>query len=79
MYTKLTITLNRPFLEAAIARSNLSRKELARELGVSSNYLSSVICGSKNPSAGMRRRLLTFFRDCTFDDLFILKEPPNGK
>jgi transcriptional regulator with XRE-family HTH domain len=78
MYSYLKVTLNRQALEAAIARQNLSWKELAYELGISSNYLSLVICGSKKPSAAMRRRFLKFFREYTFDQLFTLEEDRNA-
>lgn len=73
------VTLNRQNLEAGIIRHNLSRKELAYELGVSRNYLASVIYGAKEPSAAMRNRFLKYFTEYTFDDLFVIEKSSNGK
>lgn len=70
----LKVILNRNYLERAVTRRNLSRRGLASELGVSRCYLSRVICGRIEPSAAIRQRLLDFFKDCTFDDLFTIEE-----
>ncbi len=74
----LKIALNRPNLEKAIARRNLSRKMLASDLGVSRSYLSRITGGKLEPSASIRQLLLGYFKDCTFDDLFIIEESGNG-
>jgi len=70
--------LNRSNLEKAIARRNLSRKMLAHDLGVSRGYLSRITRGKLYPSASMRQLLLDYFKDCTFDDLFIIEDGGNG-
>jgi transcriptional regulator with XRE-family HTH domain len=70
----LTVILNRNCFDKAITRRNLSCKGLAHELGVSRCYLSRVISGKIEPSAAIRQRLLDFFKDCTFDDLFTIEE-----
>lgn len=70
----LKVSLNQKNLERAITRRNLSEKKLAHDLEVSRCYLSRIICGEVKPSAAMRQRLLDFFKDCTFDDLFIIDE-----
>jgi len=75
----MRVRLNRPKLEVAIARRNLSRKELARELSISRSLLSQVISGKKEPSSMVRRRLLEYFRDYTFDDLFAIEEDGHGR
>ena len=72
------VVLNRYYFEKAVTRRNLSRKALAVELGVSRCYLSRVICGKSEPSAAIRQRLLDYFGDCSFDDLFSFEENGNG-
>jgi transcriptional regulator with XRE-family HTH domain len=74
----LKVVLNRNYFERAITRRNLSRKGLAHELGISRCYLSRIVCGKIEPSAAIRQRLLDYFRDCSFDDLFSIEENGNG-
>lgn len=69
----IRVALNQPAIEVAIARRNLSRKALAYELGVSRFYLGRVLNGRIEPSAAIRQRLLDYFKDCKFDDLFIIE------
>ena len=74
----LKVVLNRNNFEKAVTRRNLSRKGLAQELGVSRCYLSRVVCGRIEPSAAIRQRLLEYFKDHSFDDLFTIEENSNG-
>jgi len=74
----LRVSLKRQTFDIAITRRNLSQKDLARELGVSRALLSQVLGGKKEPSAMMRKRLLEYFCDYTFDDLFTIEEGGNG-
>jgi transcriptional regulator with XRE-family HTH domain len=67
------VAINQPAVEVAIARRNLSRKALAYEMGVSRYYLGRILNGKIEPSAAIRQRLLDYFKDYTFDDLFILE------
>ena len=68
------VELKRDVLEKKLVRQNCSKKELAHQIGVSRSYLSAVCSGRKEPSTGMRQRLLTYFKGSTFDDLFSIKE-----
>jgi len=72
------VSLKRPIFDIAITRRNLSQKDLARELGISRALLSQVVGGKKEPSAMMRKRLLEYFQEYSFDDLFIIKEDSSG-
>ncbi len=72
------VSLKRPVFDIAITRRNLSQKDLARELGISRALLSQVVGGKKEPSAMMRKRLLEYFQEYSFDDLFIIEEGGNG-
>jgi putative transcriptional regulator len=72
------VSLRRPIFDIAITRRNLSQKDLARELGISRALLSQVVGGKKEPSAMIRKRLLEYFQEYSFDDLFIIDEGGNG-
>lgn len=74
----IKVILNRKNLEIAAIRRNLSRKGLALELAVSRSYLSRIIWGKEEPSAAIRQRLLEYFKDYTFDDLFSIVEDGDG-
>lgn len=54
-------------------RANLSQNELARQMGISSGYLSQLITGQRRPSPRMRRRLQKALDIARFDDLFIVE------
>ncbi|GBD11799.1 hypothetical protein HRbin23_01478 [bacterium HR23] len=58
----------------ALERLHISQNELARRLGISSGYLSQLICGRRSPSARLRRRFLEVLGPLGFDDLFFLEE-----
>ena len=75
----IKIIINESTLEAAIARTNLSRKQLAIDLGVSRSYLSRILNGKDEPSSGVRQRFLEYFKEYTFDDLFTIQETQNGQ
>lgn len=63
-----------------LARYNMSQNELARELGVSSGYMSQLVCGSRSPSPRLRRRILEHLKPMTFDDLFVIEsDGDNGR
>jgi len=74
----LRVSLNREAFEIAMTRRNLSRKSLAQKLGFSRCYMSLVANGRKEPSPAMRERLLHYFRDHKFDDLFIIRQDGDG-
>ena len=74
----LKVNLKRDAFEIAITRRNLSQKRLAEKLSISRSYLSEIVTGKRPASAFMRQRLMDYFRDYTFDDLFIIEENNNG-
>jgi putative transcriptional regulator len=74
----VSVSLKRPIFDIAITRRNLSQKDLARELRISRALLSQVVGGKKEPSAMMRKRLLEYFQEYSFDDLFTIEEGGNG-
>ena len=68
----VTVGLRREAFEIAIMRRNLSQKKLAEKLNISRSYLSEIVRGKRRPSAEMRERLLKYFSELTFDDLFTI-------
>jgi predicted transcriptional regulator len=70
----LKVVLNRQTLEKALTRRNLSRKVFAAEIGMSRSHLARVIWGKIEPSCALRQRLLEYFKEYTFDDLFTIGE-----
>ncbi len=72
------VGLKREAFEVAITRRNLSQKGLAEKLLISRSYLSEIVRGKRKPSAAMRERFLEYFREYTFDDLFIIEGCDNG-
>ena len=69
----LRVNLDREAFEVALTRHNLSQKRLAEKLHISRSYLSQIVTGKRPASAYMRERLLGYFKDHTFDDLFVLE------
>ncbi|HUY97508.1 MAG TPA: helix-turn-helix transcriptional regulator [Verrucomicrobiae bacterium] len=50
-------------------RNQLTQRELARQLGVTQNYIPALESGARNPGPRLRAALLTVFQ-CTFEELF---------
>ena len=69
----MRIGVNSKALRAAVARQNISQNELAAKLGISSGYMSQLVCGTRCPSAKLRRKMLEFLKPLRFDDLFIVE------
>ena len=72
------VGLKKEAFEVAITRRNLSQKGLAERLHISRSYLSEIVRGKRKPSAAMRERFLEYFREYTFDDLFVIEKGDNG-
>lgn len=71
--TPVRVRLNAPAVWRWLAEHDLSQNDLARRLGVSTGYLSQLICGKRGPSAEMRRRISALAPDRSFEDLFIIE------
>ena len=70
----IRVILNRHALEVAITKRNLSHRELAEKIGFSRSHLSHIMTGRREPSPVMRRLILDYLRDYTFDDIFIIED-----
>lgn len=67
------VKLNPARVWELLNRRHLSQNELAALVGTSSGYLSQLICGTRSPSAEMRRRLVDVLGVDDFEELFILE------
>lgn len=59
-----------------LARKNMSQNWFAKQIGVSSGYMSQIMTGVRNPSPGLRRKILEKLKmdESGFDMIFELKE-----
>ncbi|QYY58480.2 helix-turn-helix transcriptional regulator [Dehalococcoides mccartyi] len=60
-----------------MSRKNLSQRDLAEKIGFSRSHLSHIINGRREPSPVLRRLILEYLPEYTFDDLFTI-ENGNG-
>ena len=70
----IKVTLNQSAVLQAIARRNMSQNMLAIRAGISSGYISQIMCGTRNPSPRVRQKLQDVLAPLTFDDIFIIEE-----
>lgn len=69
-------------LKKYLARRNMSQNSFAQKIGVSSGYMSQILCGERNPSPTVRERILDALNssqklrgqpEYRFDDLFLIR------
>jgi len=65
----MRIRVRRAALEAAIARRNLTKTALARQIRMHRTHLSDLLAGRTNPGPKTRKRLLDALGG-TFDEFF---------
>ncbi len=70
----IRVKLNQGAVLRAIARRNMSQNMLAIRSGISSGYISQIMCGTRNPSPAVRQKLQEILQPLTFDDIFIIEE-----
>jgi transcriptional regulator with XRE-family HTH domain len=70
--------MNQAAVLRAIARRNMSQNMLAIRAGISSGYISQIMCGTRYPSPKVREKLQSVLMPLTFDDIFIIEESNNG-
>lgn len=68
----MVVDLKSKELGQRLARKNVSQNWLARKLGISSGYMSQLMCGVRHPSPKLRQTIMDFF-GCEFDDVFSIK------
>ena len=73
----IKVRLNQTAVLRAIARRNMSQNMLAIRVGISSGYISQLMCGTRYPSPEVREKFQGVLNPLAFDDIFIIEE--NGK
>jgi len=74
----IRVRMNQAAVLRAIARRNMSQNMLAIRAGISSGYISQIMCGTRYPSPKVREKLQSVLMPLTFDDIFIIEESNNG-
>jgi len=76
------VKLKASTLKRHLAKRNLSQNSFARRIGVTSGYMSQLLCGERNPSPELRERIIKKLNDVQklrelpefgFDDLFTIR------
>jgi transcriptional regulator with XRE-family HTH domain len=70
----IRVRLNQDVVLKALAKRNMSQNMLAIKTGISSSYISNMICGIRYPSPEIREKLQRALQPLTFDDIFIIEE-----
>jgi len=66
------VRVNQDAVQIAIAKRNMSQNMLAIRAGISSGYISQLMCGTRYPSPRVRQKLLDVL-GMDFDDVFIIE------
>ena len=74
----LKVRLNCDAVQLATVRRNMSQNMLAMRIGISSGYISQLMCGTRYASPKVRQKILDIFTPLTFDDLFIIEDGKDG-
>jgi transcriptional regulator with XRE-family HTH domain len=73
----LRVRLNKKAILLAITRRNMSQNMLAAKAGITSGYISQIMCGDRSPSAETRQKLMEVLSPMTFDDIFTIEDCDN--
>ena len=66
------VRVNQDAVQVAMAKRNMSQNMLAIRAGISSGYISQIICGTRYPSPRVRQKILDIL-GMDFDDVFIIE------
>lgn len=69
----MIVDLKRNEIGKKLARKNLSHNWFAEKLGISSGYMSQLMCGVRHPSPKLRKAIMDYL-GCEFDDVFKLRD-----
>ena len=68
----LRVKVNQDAVQVAMAKRNMSQNMLAIRAGISSGYISQLMCGARCPSPKVRQKILDVL-GMDFDDVFIIE------
>ena len=72
----MVVAIRSEAIRKILARKNMSQNWLARQLGVSSGYMSQLMTGVRNPSPDLRIKILERLKmdESGFDKIFEIKD-----
>ena len=72
----MVVAIKSKAIRKILARKNMSQNWLARQLGVSSGYMSQLMTGVRNPSPDLRIKILERLKmdESGFDRIFEIKD-----
>ena len=68
----IKVRVNQDAVQIAIAKRNMSQNMLAIRSGISSGYISQLMCGTRYPSPRVRQKILDVL-GMDFDEVFIIE------
>lgn len=68
----LRVRVNQDAVQVAMAKRNMSQNMLAIRAGISSGYISQIMCGTRYPSPKVRQKILDVL-GMDFDEVFIIE------
>ena len=68
----IKVRVNQDAVHVAIAKRNMSQNMLAIRAGISSGYISQLMCGARYPSPKVRQKILDVL-GMDFDDVFLIE------
>ena len=68
----IKVRINQDAVQVAMAKRNMSQNMLAIRAGISSGYISQLMCGTRYPSPKVRQKILDVL-GMDFDDVFIIE------
>jgi transcriptional regulator with XRE-family HTH domain len=68
----IKVRVNQDAVQLAMAKRNMSQNMLAIRAGISSGYISQIMCGTRYPSPRVRQKILDVL-DMDFDDVFLIE------
>ena len=68
----MVVFLKNKAVKKILIRKNMSQNWLAAQLGISSGYISQLMCGVRHPSPALRQKFLDSL-SCEFSDLFLIR------
>jgi transcriptional regulator with XRE-family HTH domain len=68
----IRVRVNQDAVQIAMAKRNMSQNMLAIRAGISSGYISQLMCGTRYPSPKVRQKILDVL-GMDFDDVFIIE------
>ena len=72
----MKVEIRAVYLKGTREKRGLTQRQLAKDIGISQNYIPALEAGARRPGRSVQERLLNYF-GCAFEDLFeiVLVDP----